>query len=112
MKAGMNGVLNLSVLDGWWPEAYDPAIGWAIEEAISKRGDAAEATELLRLLEQEIVPAFFDRDAAGLPVRWVETMKASIRAIGENFSGGRMLVEYAGLYALAQGSGEIAAPRG
>jgi starch phosphorylase len=101
MKAAMNGVLNLSVLDGWWREGFDPAFGWAVGDAYSDAGDDAEAGELLRLLEQEIVPAFFDRDDAGLPQRWLEAMRASIAAVGERFNSGRMLAEYAGLYARA-----------
>jgi len=94
MKAGLNGVLNLSVLDGWWAEAYDPAIGWAIPEHISAQGDAAEAAELLRLLEEEVVPCYYERDENGLPRRWIEMMQASIVAVGERFSAERMLVEY------------------
>ena len=94
MKAGLNGVLNLSVLDGWWAEAFDPAIGWAIGEDISALGDAAEAAELLRLLEEEVVPCYFERDENGLPQRWIEMMKASITSVGERFSAERMLVEY------------------
>jgi starch phosphorylase len=98
MKAGMNGVLNLSVLDGWWREGFDPAFGWAVADAYSDAGDDAEAGELLRLLEQEIVPVFFDRDESGLPRRWLEAMRASIAAIGERFNSGRMVAEYATLY--------------
>ena len=65
MKAGLNGVLNLSVLDGWWSEGYEPELGWAIPAAVSEQGDEAEADELLRLLEEEVVPAFYERDAGG-----------------------------------------------
>jgi starch phosphorylase len=94
MKAGMNGVLNLSVLDGWWPEAFSPRIGWAIPEDVSAQGDEREATELLRLLEEEVVPTYYERDADGLPARWIEMMQASIAAIGRDFNGARMLAEY------------------
>jgi starch phosphorylase len=94
MKAGLNGVLNLSVLDGWWPEAYSPEIGWAIGERISAQGDEAEAGELLRVLEEEVLPAYFDRDENGVPPRWVAMMKASIARIGGRFHAERMVVEY------------------
>jgi starch phosphorylase len=94
MKAAMNGVLNLSVLDGWWPEAYTPEIGWAIDERFSELGDEAEAAELLRLLEEEVAPAYFDRDKDGMPRRWVEMMKASIAQVGGQFHAERMVVEY------------------
>ncbi len=100
MKAAMNGALNLSVLDGWWPEAYSPAVGWAISEDISEQGDEAEATELLRLLEEEVVPAFYDRGPDGLPLRWLEMMRASIATVGETFNGARMVAEYAERYYL------------
>jgi glycogen phosphorylase len=94
MKAGLNGVLNLSVLDGWWNEAYAPELGWAIPTGVSELGDAADADELLRLLEQEIVPAFYERGADGVPGRWARMQAASIAAVGADFSGGRMVAEY------------------
>jgi starch phosphorylase len=94
MKAGMNGVLNLSVLDGWWPEGYAPEIGWAIDERVSELGDEAEAAELLRLLEDEVVPAYYERDPNGLPRRWLELMAASIARVGELFNAERMVVDY------------------
>ena len=94
MKAGLNGVLNLSVLDGWWSEAYAPELGWAIPAEVSERGDEAEADELLRLLEQEVVPAFYERGADGVPPRWARMQAASIAAVGAGFTGGRMLAEY------------------
>ena len=94
MKAGLNGVLNLSVLDGWWSEGYGPELGWAIPVAVSEVGDEAEAVELLRLLEEEVVPAFYERDHAGVPPRWTQMQRASIVAVGSGFTGGRMLAEY------------------
>jgi starch phosphorylase len=97
MKAAMNGVLNLSVLDGWWPEAYSPDIGWAISEEISAQGDEHEAVELLRLLEEEVAPAFYERGPDGLPSRWLEMMRASI-AVGGSFNGTRMVAEYVERY--------------
>ncbi|MBA2462992.1 MAG: alpha-glucan family phosphorylase [Actinobacteria bacterium] len=91
MKAAVNGVLNLSVLDGWWAEAYDPAVGWAIEGV----SDEADAEQLYRLLEEQVVPTFTgDRD------RWVEMMKASIGRLSPRFSMHRAVVEYAERYYL------------
>ncbi|MGZ4379904.1 MAG: alpha-glucan family phosphorylase [Gaiellaceae bacterium] len=94
MKAGLNGVLNLSVLDGWWSEGYAPELGWAIPATVSARGDEAEADELLRLLEDEVVPAFYERGADGVPVRWTRMQAASIADVGARFTGGRMVAEY------------------
>ena len=94
MKAGMNGVLNLSVLDGWWPEGYSPEIGWAVGERFSDLGDEAEAAELLRLLEEEVVPTYYERDEKGVPLRWVEMMRASIARVGGQFNAERMVVDY------------------
>jgi glycogen phosphorylase len=94
IKAALNGVLNLSVLDGWWPEAYSPEIGWALTGEGTAEGHAAEAEELRRLLAAEVAPAFYERDAAGLPLRWVEMMRRSIATVGARFNGSRMVAEY------------------
>jgi starch phosphorylase len=88
MKAAVNGVLNFSVLDGWWAEAYDPAYGWAIGGTT----DDADAEQLYALLEQEIVPRFQARDA------WLEMMKASIAELAPRFSMQRTVIEYAERY--------------
>ncbi len=88
MKAAVNGVLNVSVLDGWWPEAYDPALGWAIDG----RSDAADAAQLYELLERQVVPAYADRD------RWVTMMKESIGRLAPRFSMQRVLKEYVERY--------------
>ncbi len=112
MKAAMNGVLNLSVLDGWWPEAYSPGLGWAISEELSRRGDEHEAAELRRLLQEEVAPAFYERGPDGLPLRWLEMMRASIAAVGGAFNGARMVAEYLERYYLpahAAGSAGTAA---
>jgi starch phosphorylase len=98
MKAGLNGALNLSVLDGWWSEGYAPELGWAIPAAVSAQGDEAEAEELLRLLEDEVVPAFHERGADGVPARWTRMQAASIADVGARFTGGRMVAEYVELY--------------
>ena len=98
MKAGANGALNVSVLDGWWDEAYRPELGWAIPSAATLDrqdiDDLAEAEGLFRLLEREVVPAYFDRDESGLPRRWVGMMKASIRHVVTQFSARRMVTDY------------------
>jgi glycogen phosphorylase len=88
MKAAVNGVLNVSVLDGWWAEAFDPAYGWAID-GIS---DEADADQLYTLLEQQIVPRFADRSA------WVEMMKRSIAELAPRFSMARTVIEYTDRY--------------
>jgi glycogen phosphorylase len=98
MKAGANGVLNVSILDGWWDEGYRPELGWAIPSGatLDRPGvdDQAEAEGLYRLLEREVVPAFFERDENGIPQRWVEMMRASIRHIATEFSARRMVIDY------------------
>jgi starch phosphorylase len=90
MKAAVNGVPNLSVLDGWWAEAYDPSIGWAL----AGDSDEADAAELYRLLEVNVVPRFQDRAA------WVELMKTSIARLAPLFSMQRAVIEYAERYYL------------
>jgi glycogen phosphorylase len=89
MKAAMNGVLNLSVLDGWWPEAYNPEIGWAI----AGESDDADRAELYRLLEEEVVPTFYDDRG-----RWERMREASIEQVTPRFSSHRMVKEYAERY--------------
>jgi starch phosphorylase len=106
MKAAMNGVLHASILDGWWCEAFTGDNGFAIgrgeEYADTEHGDRVEAHALYRLLEEEIVPLFYDRDAAGLPRGWIARMKRSIATIGPAFNTVRMVRDYAGsLYAPA-----------
>jgi starch phosphorylase len=88
MKAAVNGVLNLSVLDGWWAEAYDEAYGWAIEGGT----DEEDAEQLYSLLEQQVVPRFRSRDA------WLEMMKSSIAELAPRFSMQRTVIEYADRY--------------
>jgi starch phosphorylase len=96
MKVALNGGLNLSVLDGWWIEAYDGENGWAIS---SPDGDAAaqdehDAGALYDLLEREVVPLFYDRDQAGLPRRWIGRVKTSMQRLIPRFSAERMVGEY------------------
>ena len=98
MKAGINGVLNCSVLDGWWAEGYGPEVGWAIgsgeEYQDEELQDRIESEALYDLLEHEIVPLFYQRGRDGLPREWIKRMKASMRSVGQRFSTHRMLKEY------------------
>jgi starch phosphorylase len=96
MKAAMNGGLNLSVLDGWWSEAFEPGLGWAIA---TPDGDPAtqddhDADALLDLVEHEVIPCFYDRDADGLPHRWLATMKHAMARLIPRFCAERMLGDY------------------
>ena len=95
MKAAANGVLNLSVDDGWWPEAADGQNGWTIARQEGHDVDAADADMLYRLLEQEVVPAFFERDADGLPQRWLAKVRHTLETIPPRFNTQRMVGEYA-----------------
>lgn len=97
MKAAMNGCINLSVLDGWWEEAFDGDNGWAIgspPNADAETQDAHDATELYDLLESEVVPAFHDRDGDGVPHRWVARVRASLCTAVQHFTASRMLDDY------------------
>jgi starch phosphorylase len=97
IKAAFSGTLNLSVLDGWWAEAYDGSNGWAIdgsEEPNAEAKDQRDAAALLDLLEQEVIPLYYERDAQGIPRGWVARIKASLRSIGPRFCATRMLDEY------------------
>jgi glycogen phosphorylase len=98
MKSGANGGLNVSILDGWWDEAYRPELGWAIPSGATidrpEVDDHAEADGLFRLLAREVVPAFFERDADGLPQRWVQMMRASILHTATAFAARRMVIDY------------------
>ncbi|SEO94013.1 starch phosphorylase [Luteibacter sp. UNC138MFCol5.1] len=91
MKVLVNGGLNVSTLDGWWAEAYDPTCGWAIE---SGAGDAEDAACLYTLLEEEIVPCFYERDSHGVPSDWVRRMRSSMSRLTSRFSSNRMLRDY------------------
>ena len=98
MKAGLNGVLNCSILDGWWAEGFKPDIGWAIGSgemyADEELQDRIESEALYDLLEREIVPLFYQRGHDGLPREWIRRMKCSMREVGKGFSSHRMLKEY------------------
>jgi starch phosphorylase len=98
MKAAVNGVPHLSIGDGWWSEGFTGSNGWTIDGGVAgdaEQTDAADADALYRLLEQQIVPAFYDRDDRGIPVRWLEIVREAIRTVGPRFSARRMVKEYA-----------------
>lgn len=97
MKNAVNGGLQLSVLDGWWPEAYDGTNGWALDGTVDPdhaMQDGRDAAELYRLLEQEVVPGFYERGEAGLPDAWIARMRSSLKTIGPRFGAGRMVRDY------------------
>jgi starch phosphorylase len=97
MKAAMNGVLNCSILDGWWAEAYTAEVGFAIDAAeapTDEEQDASDAAALFEVLESELVPAYYERDERGLPPRWLAMMRASIERLGSEFNTNRMVREY------------------
>jgi starch phosphorylase len=100
MKSAANGGLNLSVLDGWWVEGYDGENGWEIdggrrEGEDEAAQDARHAHALYDLLEQEVIPLFHERDADGIPRRWLAMVKRSLATNGPRFSAARMVGEYA-----------------
>jgi len=99
MKAALNGVPNVSILDGWWDEAFHTSIGWAIGKGEEYDDpvlqDEVEGKALFDLLEREIVPLFYTRGMDGLPREWIRRMKCAIRDVGKGFSSHRMLKEYA-----------------
>jgi starch phosphorylase len=98
MKAALNGVLNLSILDGWWDECYAPAFGWAIPSA-EEPGldpairDAREAASILDLIEHELAPRFYDRDG-GLPQAWLEMIRRTLCELAPQLLATRMLRDY------------------
>jgi starch phosphorylase len=96
MKVAVNGGLNLSVMDGWWCEAYDRERGWAIASggADPESQDDIDAAALIDLLASEVIPLFYERDADGIPVRWLARVRASMRHFIPRFSADRVLLEY------------------
>jgi glycogen phosphorylase len=99
MKAALNGALNCSILDGWWAEGYTPEVGFAIGNgdvlAADEEQDAADAEALYRVLEEQVLPAYYERGENGLPARWIEMMRHSMAELGPRFSTTRMVAEYA-----------------
>lgn len=97
-KAALNGIPNLSVLDGWWKEGYDGANGWAIPNPVQsidpEEQDAQDADHLYRILEQDLIPLYYTRDRDGIPRGWIQMVKDTIRTIVPQFSARRMVKDY------------------
>ncbi len=116
MKAAANGVVNVSVLDGWWDEGFVGDNGWAIGGRETNPDEAAQdwadAQDLYRILESEVVPAYYERDGKGVPSNWIGWMRRSMAAAIWRFSTTRMLHEYAEqMYLPAAGVEAVATPR-
>ncbi len=98
MKCPPNGGLNLSVLDGWWPEAFDGENGWAVGDgriySDIEYQDHIDSESIYDLIEKEVVPLYYDRGVDGMPRRWIQTMKASMSTISPVFNTNRMVAEY------------------
>jgi len=101
MKAALNGCLNLSILDGWWAEAFNPEVGFAIgrgenyDDRSRDDMDDIESRALYQVLEGQVIPSFYDRDAGGIPRKWVGYMKRCIKHLSPAFNTHRMVVDYA-----------------
>jgi starch phosphorylase len=107
MKSAANGGLNLSIADGWWAEAWtdrntwDAPIGWVIggtDHFDPAEQDAADAASLYDTLENEVIPAFYERDAGALPQNWIARMRSAIGQVTPFFNTDRMVAEYASRY--------------
>jgi len=108
MKAGINGVPSVSILDGWWAEAAGRANGWAFGgDAEAPDADARDAAELYRLIEETIVPLYYDRDSGDIPRGWLEVVRQAIRTVTPAFSGRRMMKEYVELMYIPAALGAI-----
>jgi starch phosphorylase len=110
MKAALNGVPQISTLDGWWAEGYTGQNGWAIPLAPDTGdGDAADVDNLFALLENEVIPSFYERGSDGIPRRWTTMMKHAIRTAGERFTASRMVKQYVRDYYLPAATGVMPA---
>jgi starch phosphorylase len=98
MKAGINGVPHLSIGDGWWAEGYNGSNGWVIDGHKTmddpEAQDAADADALYRLLEEQVVPTYYQRDHRGIPHAWLRIVRECIRSVAPQFSGARMVKQY------------------
>lgn len=116
MKVLVNGGINLSVLDGWWAEAYTPEVGWALgdgqEHGDDPEWDAHEAEALYDLLEREVIPEFYTRDEQGIPSAWVNRMRESMAQLTPRFSANRAVREYTEQHYLPAASAYLARAAG
>jgi starch phosphorylase len=98
MKASLNGVINCSILDGWWAEAYSTEVGFAIGSdhvaPTDEEQDAADALALFEVLERQVLPAYYERDEHGFPPRWLTLMRNSVAQLGARFNTNRMVTQY------------------
>src|SRR5262249_21605319 len=97
MKVLFNGGVNLSTLDGWWDEGFDPGVGWAVGDRTDRAngdGDAADAAALYAALEERVVPEFYARDADAIPHAWVERVRRSMGTLTPRFCADRMVQQY------------------
>ena len=104
MKAGCHGCLNMSIMDGWWREGYDATNGFAIGEdshpTSVEEQDRADSANLYRVLTQEVVPLFFDRDAQGVPRKWIQRIRRAMTTLVWQYNTDRMVKEYTEKYYL------------
>ncbi|MCB0219421.1 MAG: alpha-glucan family phosphorylase [Chrysiogenetes bacterium] len=117
MKAVFNGTLNLSVLDGWWAEAYDGRNGYAFGRGLTHTDphyqDERDGDDLYRVLEEQVIPDFYDRSPEGVPLRWVERMSRALITLGWRYNSDRMVMDYVREYYLrAAGTLTAAYPEG
>jgi len=101
-KVGINGIVNFSILDGWWCEGYNGKNGWAIGDDTfydnEYHQDNADSESIYNILEKQIIPAYFDRNENGVPEKWVKVMKESIKSIAPEYSTHRMVQDYTTKY--------------
>ena len=102
MKAAMNGGLNVSVYDGWWCEGYDASHGWTIgpheKQGDDGHEDHLDAVDLYRVLSEEVVPCYYDRDGGGIPRAWIQRMRLAISTLSPKFAAARMVRDYSDGY--------------
>jgi starch phosphorylase len=106
MKAGSQGCLNLSIMDGWWREGYDGTNGFSIGDDTHPNSieeqDRRDSENLFRVLTEEVIPCFFDRDANGIPRQWIQKIRRAMSTLVLQFSTQRMVREYVEKYYLAK----------
>jgi len=95
MKASLNGLPQLSILDGWWIEGFNDNNGWAFGGNNTDNRDAQDATAIYDILEHRVVPLYYKTDDNGIPLEWVQLMKNAIKSTAARFSARRMVKEYA-----------------